>query len=344
MQHPTLLGALALGDAIRDLLQNPERDALYSRIGHQNAWFTTENLEHALSHWASLLQEAPLIAWWEAESIVKTPVLKKIGIVMAGNIPLVGLHDLLAVWITGHHAVVKCASNDDILLPYLVKKATEKQPSLTENITWAEKLTDADAVIATGSDNTARYFKQYFGHLPHIIRKNRNSLAIISGFESDEALAPLKEDLIRYFGLGCRSVSHVLIPEDFDPTRIIKLLDNELSLVHHHKYFNNFEYHYAIHLLNRTPHYTNNVVLMTESDSLASPLGMLHYSRYSTRASLDEKIKAWGDQIQVTVSADSWFPGSIPFGTSQQPGLTTYADGVNTISWLLGLQDTSHQS
>lgn len=337
MQYPTLPGPLAIGDAIRQLLQSPDRESLFARIGHENPWFTPENLAHALQHWANILSENLLIDWINHEQVVPAANPKKIGLIMAGNIPLVGLHDLLAVLITGHHAVVKCASTDALLLPYLIDKAIQLKPSLANSITWAEKLSDTEAVIATGSDNTARYFKQYFGHLPHIIRKNRNSVAILSGFETDEVLQPLKEDIIRYFGLGCRSVSHILIPDDFDPTRVIKLLDNELSLVHHHKYFNNFEYHYAIHLLNRTPHYTNNVVLMTESDSLASPLGMLHYSKYASRVELDQKIKAWGDQIQVMVAADSWYPGSLPLGSSQQPGLSTYADGINTVKWLMGL-------
>lgn len=332
--HP-IQGPLAVGDAIRSLLQDTNREALYDRIGNENAWFTPDQLEHALQHWANLLSEEKLQAWWEAESIVPTLHPQKIGIIMAGNIPLVGLHDLIAVLITGHHALVKCASSDSILLPYLIKSAIATFPSLQQSITWVDKLTDAQAVIATGSDNSARYFKQYFGHLPHIIRKNRNSVAIISGFETEDALTPLKEDIARYFGLGCRSISHVLIPEAYQPTNILRMFDNELSLSNHHKFFNNFEYHYAIHLLNRTPHYTNNVLLMTESASLASPIGMIHYSRYRNRSHLDEIIQQWGNQVQVIVAADAWYPGSLAFGESQHPSLTSYADGINTIAWLM---------
>ncbi len=337
MAHDPLNAILAIGDAIRNLLANPDKATLYQRILNENGWFTPENLDHALFHWQQLLQEKPLLQWIEKEAISSSQNPRNVGVIMAGNIPLVGLHDVVAVLITGNHAQVKCASNDTILLPYLVEEACKAVPELQNLVAWVERLSDADAVIATGSNNTARYFYQYFGHLPHIIRKNRNSVAVLSGFESEEALQLLKEDLIRYFGLGCRSVSHVIIPEDFDPTRILRMLDNELSLVHHHKYFNNFEYHYAIHLLNKVPHFTNNVVLMTENESLSSPLAMLHYTKYRNREHLDERLQLWKNQIQIILSDNGWYPGSIPFGQSQMPSLTDYADGINTVDFLKSL-------
>ncbi len=260
---------------------------------------------------------------------------KRVGLILAGNIPLVGLHDLICVLVSGHKAVLKPASDDTLLMRWVVSLLQECNPDWAEQIEFTEKMTGIDAIIATGSNNSSRYFEYYFKDKPHIIRKNRNSVAVITGQESDEGLLELGKDVFDYFGLGCRNVSKVYLPVGFDPTRLLQVWEPyRANLLSHSRYFNNFEYHLALLMVNRVKHFTNNALILLESDQISSPVSMLHYQFYANTNILEEEIARQIDQIQCIVSEDGAFQGSLPFGESQKPALWDYADGIDSLAFL----------
>jgi hypothetical protein len=258
-----------------------------------------------------------------------------VGIVAAGNVPLVALHDVLCVLACGYVAQIKLSATDTVLM----QKIFELMPEmLQKNIKVTERLQNFDAVIATGSNNTSRYFEYYFGKVPHIIRKSRTSVAVLSGNETDDDLNNLGHDIFRYFGLGCRNVTKLYVPLGYNFSPFLGCLEKHHSTVaHHHKYFNNYEYNLAIALLNQTPHMGNLFIILIENPQLASAVGVLHYEYYADAQDLEDKILQNHQQLQCVVGDEKLFGAAMPLGTAQQPDLHTYADNIDTMAFLLGL-------
>lgn len=299
----------------------------------QNPWFTEDSIHAALKAWEHALQPSSIEKWLSTYKL--ETVSKRVGLILAGNIPLVGLNDLLCVLVSGHKAVLKTASDDTILLRWVVSLLTEAHPAWVAKIEFTEKMTGIEAIIATGSNNSSRYFEYYFKDIPHIIRKNRNSIAVLSGEETDEELFALGKDVFDYFGLGCRNVSKVYLPSDFNPTRLLAVWEPyRTALLTHNRYFNNFEYHLALLMVNRIKHYTNNALILLESDYISSPVSVLHYQFYDNKKALEQEIGGQLDQIQCILSATGNFKGSLPFGQSQRPELWDYADGIDSMAFL----------
>ncbi len=301
---------------------------------HHNGWFTEDNILFALNGWAQLLSENKLLNWLEPYDFRKNKQ-KSVAIIMAGNIPLVGFHDFLSVLISGNSVIAKLSSNDKILLPLLVKFLVDVEPTLKDCITITEeKLENFDAVIATGSNNTARYFEHYFGKKPHIIRKNRNSVAILTGSESSEELTALGADIFRYYGLGCRSVSKLFIPKGYDFDQFFKAIYEFNAIINKAKYANNYDYNKAVYLMSEFKILENGFLMLKEDNSYASPIASVFFEFYETYDSLLKKINEDQDKIQCVVSNDRQ-SNHIPFGKTQSPELEDYADGINTIDFLI---------
>ena len=317
-----------------------EKAPLYKKIElileeaeRKNAWFDRENCLMTLHHWAGLLKKENLSQWLSSYSIKNIPQ-KRIALILAGNIPLVGFHDLLCTLLIGHTAIVKLSSNDKILLPFLISELKNLTPIFEDKIIFMEeKLTDFDAVIATGSNNTARYFEYYFGKKPHIIRKNRNSVAILTGEETKEELELLGKDIFTYFGLGCRNVSKIFIPENYDFTNFFQAIYSFHSVMNHQKYINNYDYNKAVYLMNLEQLLENGFLLLKEDKHYASPIATLFYEKYTNLSYLLESLTEDKELIQCIVSNGS-FPNSITFGQAQIPSLRDYADGIDTIAFL----------
>jgi hypothetical protein len=297
------------------------------QIGY-NGWFKKENVQKSLLSLGTQLTEDNLKNWLERYAYSEQP--KKVALIMAGNIPLVGFHDFLCVLLSGNVAVCKLSSDDKTLLPALASHLMQFVPAVKERIEFTTgRIGVVDAVIATGSDNSLQYFEQYFGKYPHIFRRNRTSLAVITGEETKEDFDALGHDIFDYFGLGCRNVSHLLIPRGFDLNRFFEGIIGHSEVVNHHKYANNYDYNKAVYLLNQQQLLDNNFVLLRESNSLFSPLSMVHYQYYNNPEEVSAFISTHQDQIQAIVGHNY-----IPFGQSQCPMLDDYADGVDTMRFL----------
>ena len=348
MEHkdPSYKALLQLGHMLREVSSasgreagpnhpyHSELDAVLESAYRQNAWFTRESCLHALSYWGQMLQQDPLDAWLDK---YPSPTGKglDVALVLAGNIPLVGFHDLLAVLLTGNRALVKCASNDQVLLPYLVRKLEAFEPGLSGRVSFTDgRLGAFDAVIATGSNNTSRYFEYYFSKKPHIIRKNRHGAAVLTGRESAEELKGLAADVFLYFGMGCRSVSKLFVPGDYDFDPVFESFYTFKSQIDHHKYANNYDYNKAVYLMSGSPMLDNGFLLLKEDPSFGSPIGTLFYESYTAPDPLKARLKAAEESLQCVVAGD-WLPGAIPFGRAQYPDLQAYADGVDTVDFLL---------
>jgi hypothetical protein len=315
-----------------------ELDALIVRARGQNSWFNAENLKLGLEGVVRYLNADELRQWWSTvhpSASEQHGGEKKIGIVMAGNIPFVGFHDLLAVLVTGNVALVKLSSKDAVLIPYLVEKLVEIEPRFGRQVQYVEQLKDFDAVIATGSDNSARYFEYYFGKYPHVIRKNRTSCAILRGDESREELILLGRDAFSYFGLGCRNVSKVYVPQGYDFIPLLDSWEVYSEITHHHKYHNNYDYQKSIMLVNGVHFLDNGFVMITESERLVSPISVVYYEYYASDADLHQKIDANADKIQCIVGNAA--PATVSFGRAQYPTLWDYADQIDTLEFLTGL-------
>ena len=313
---------------LRDLVQ---------RAPNHNAWFTIEEVERSLSSFHAMLQENDVKKWFEDIKITAQP--KKVGLILAGNIPMVGFHDILCVLATGHIALIKLSSSDDKLLPAILAKLIEIEPLFEDQIVYTERLKDFDAIIATGSNNTSRYFEYYFGKVPHIIRKNRNSVAVLTGKESIEDIRQLGHDIFDYFGLGCRNVSKIYLPENYDIKYFFEPLEAFQPIFNHFKYNNNYDYNKSIYLVNAAKHYDNGFLLLKEDKSLASPLAVLYYESYQNLEEVEQELAAVENNIQCVVTSASLKlkSGIVGFGNSQNPKLWDYADHVDTIAFLNGL-------
>ncbi len=298
-----------------------------------NGWYTEEQVHFALESWAEALTPDNLDNWlanYDLEAVQP----KSVGLVLAGNIPLVGFHDFLSVLITGHRALIKTSGNDQHLLPFLAKYLIAAEPGFTDYITFTEgKLEGFDAVIATGSNNTARYFEYYFKDIPSIIRRNRNSAAILTGNESRDELIGLGEDIFRYFGLGCRNVSKLFVPKGYDFKDFFEAMYEYRDVIHYEKYANNYDYNKAVFLMSNFKLLDNEFLTIKEDPGYASPISSVFYEYYDDLDALKQKLEDEQDQLQCVVSSNVT-ANSIPFGKTQKPGLLDYADNVDTIAFL----------
>lgn len=311
------------------------QSAIYS-AENANPWFTKSEVTKSVKALAEMLNEGDLSQWFEHIEVAQNP--KTIGLILAGNIPLVGFHDVMCVLATGNIALIKLSSSDNKLLPFLLNKLCEILPNLKEHIIYAEQLKGFDAVIATGSNNTSRYFEYYFGKVPNIIRKNRNSIAILTGEESKEDVAQLGHDIFDYFGMGCRSISKIFIPKNYEIKNFFEPLAQFQDIINHFKYNNNYDYNKSIYLVNQQKHYDNGFLLLKEDEGLSSPLAVLYYETYENVDEAIKKLKQQAEQIQCIVGNIRERKLSIlPFGQSQHPKLWDYADNVNTIEFLKNL-------
>lgn len=293
-----------------------------------NGWFTELNVRKSVLALGQNLTEEKLGSWTNDYSFTHSP--KSIAIIMAGNIPLVGFHDFLCVLLSGNKAVCKMSSDDKTLLPALVQVLLTFAPELSDRIVLSENIiSDFDAVIATGSNNSLNYFEQYFGKYPHIFRKNRTSIAVIDGTETKEDFEKLGSDLFDYFGLGCRNVSHLLVPKDYDFQLFFEGIVSHGEVINHFKYGNNYDYNKTVYLMNQHAMLDNNFVLLYESNELFSPLAMIYFHTYSDVSEIDDYLKNHSDEIQAVVGKNY-----IPFGAAQCPALNDYADGVDVMKWL----------
>ena len=300
---------------------------------HHNGWFTEENVLFALEQWTEALQEESL-QQWVTDYDMTTVTPKTVGIIMAGNIPLVGFHDFLCSLISGHKVVAKLSSNDAQLLPLLAEYLITIAPDFKEYITFTtEKLPEFDAVIATGSTNTARYFEQYFAHKPHIIRKNRNSVAIITGKESKEELTALGTDIFQYYGLGCRSVSKLFVPKGYDFTEFFEAIFSFSPIMDSAKYANNYDYNKAVYLMSEFKLWDNGFLMLKEDTSYSSPIASLFYETYDTDKQLKERLAQDATQLQCIVGNHTT-NATVQFGRTQQPKLQDYADGIDILEFL----------
>jgi hypothetical protein len=314
-------------------LSAEQMDYLVDKAGQQNPWFTSESIVLALKGIQKFLLAENLLQWTLAYELTQNKSLT-VGVAMAGNIPLVGFHDFLSVLISGHQLKAKLSSQDSVLLLFLTDLLNQIEPAFKNKIEYAEQLKQIDAVITTGSDNTARYFEYYFRKIPHIIRKNRSSCGVILGEESETELSDLGKDVFTYFGLGCRNVSKVFVPEEYSFIPLLDSWEHYSAIINHHKYANNYDYQKSILLVNGTPFLDNNFVLVTKNTSLVSPISVLFYETYKDQSDLNAKIESQTEKIQCVVSAKGWFDRSVPFGEAQYPEVWNYADNVDTLKFL----------
>lgn len=299
----------------------------------QNSWFTKEAILFSIENWANALTYENLTQWISNENIVEQPS-KTVAIIMAGNIPLVGFHDFLSVLISGNSVLVKQSSNDKHLIPYLSKYLEYVEQSFKGKIAFTDKkITNFDAVIATGSTNTTRYFEYYFNDKPNIIRKNRNSIAIITGEETKEDIENLSEDIFRYFGLGCRSVSKLFVPRDYNFNKFFEGMYNYHHIINNRKYANNYDYNKAVYLMSEFSILENGFLMIKEDTNFASPIATIFYEFYDNLNDLKIKIRDEAENIQCIV-ASNFIENEVKFGQTQHPKLWDYADGINTIEFL----------
>lgn len=322
----------ALGKRLQTIDTN-EFNYLATRAASENPWFTTENVRMAWQSITAMLKEDALRSW--ASSYNLDDDGKTIAIVMAGNIPLVGFHDFLCVLICGHAVQAKLSSKDSVLMRYIAETLIDTEPYFEQKIVFSERLKNFDAIIATGSDNTSRYFDYYFGKYPHIIRQNRTSCAILNGNETSEELEALGRDIFSYFGLGCRNVSKLFVPKGYDFATFFENLDPYKEVGNHHKYHNNYDYQKSIMLINQTPFLDNGFVMLTQSEKLVSPIAVIYYEYYDDESDLRAKINSINNKLQCIVGSIA--PAWVPFGTAQYPGLRDYADNIDTLIFLNAL-------
>lgn len=311
--------------------------AVMHRTEFHNPWFTMANQAEAIQSIAHhFLQRELLEKWVSRYSVSDMPTGKIVGIVMAGNIPLVGFHDWLCVFIAGHRAQVKLSDKDSFLFPYLIKLLQSWQPAMGEWVETVEKLKDYDAVIATGSNNSARYFEAYFGKKPHIIRRNRNGVAVLTGAESPEELKQLGADVFSFYGLGCRNVAKIYVPEGYDFDPLLEALHEYRETILNDKYKHNFDYNYALFILNKVPLKANGCILLKEDPSLTSRIACLHYEYYRDLEQVSRELDMRKEEVQCVVARSGFLPQpALPFGSTQQPSLQDYADGVDTLAFLV---------
>ena len=325
VKNPAVLHNEPFFDAFIDLIKLSQS---------HNGWYTPENVYFSIHSWAEALT-AENLNQWLSSYIIPIQEPKNVALILAGNIPLVGFHDFLSVLITGNNVLAKTSSNDQHLLPFLAKYLIAVQPELAQNIAFVEgKLKGFDAVIATGSNNTSRYFEYYFKDKPSIIRKSRNSVAVMTGNETKEQLTALGEDIFRYFGLGCRNVSKLFVPKGYSFVPFFEAIFVYQDVIHYEKYANNYDYNKAVFLMSNFKLLDNGFLTLKEDKSHASPISSVFYEFYEDIDELKIRLQAEKEQIQCIVADDN-IKDSVPFGQTQNPHLWNYADNTDTISFLL---------
>lgn len=324
-------------DAAGKRLGDPAlQDLLCDQAYRHNGWFTPDNTKKALDSLLPWLEAEALERWISNYPSPSGPP-RTVGVVAAGNIPMAGFHDALSVLVCGHRLNIKLSSQDDQLIPLIFSELLKINSAWSSRISIVDQIRGCDAVIATGSNNTARYFEYYFRHIPLLLRRNRNSAALLTGNESDKELQGLADDMLQYFGLGCRSVSHLMVPAQFDLNRVIGQMRHWHHLADHHKFANSHTYQRAILMLDQQPFIENGFLIFRESDQLASPVATIHYSRYASMDEAMDRLSSWRTDLQCLVTGTSEYPSGIPFGAAQRPGLADYADGIDTIDFLTRL-------
>lgn len=309
----------------------------------KNSWFTEESVLSAMKNLGHTLKVPTLEKWVKKydPKLFEQKKSKSIGVIMAGNIPLVGFHDYLSVLISGHKLIAKLSSDDNILLPVIHNLLVKIEPAFKNTVIFAEgTISGFDAVIATGSNNSSRYFEFYFGKYPHLIRKNRSSVAVIGGIETGEELHALCNDIFSYFGLGCRNVSKLFVPRNYKFDRFFEAAQDFVEVINHHKYRNNYDYVKAVYLVNKTPHLDNGFLILKEDTGISSPVSVLFYEHYQSIHELREVIKINSERIQCVVSSSNinYLKKNIQPGKTQLPALWDYADNVDTMEFLTGLK------
>lgn len=320
---------------VLDLKNEGSEKGIFEKAHIYNPWFTENNIQFCLQQWVEALNpenRAKFIDKYNWSDCKKND--KKLGLILAGNIPLVGLHDCLCGLLCGFTICIKTSSDDDYLIQLFFKQFKENLPELSNQILFVEKLNNCDVVIATGSNNSARYFEYYFKEKPLLLRKNRNSVAVLSGNETQKELEELGMDVFTYFGLGCRNVTHLYLPKGYYFKPLFDAWEKYYEVIHHNKYANNYTYHKSLLLMNLDPHLDSGYVILKESAQVYAPVGMLHFSFYENLAEIKDQFKSESENIQCTVS-NLKIENAIPFGEAQKTRLWHYADGVDTVNWLI---------
>ncbi|SOE19913.1 Acyl-CoA reductase (LuxC) [Spirosomataceae bacterium TFI 002] len=327
-----------LGSFILDKKNDDELQNWFAQARNINGWFTEDNCRLSINSIANqFLQKDKLeefVAKYEIQD-VENP--KKVGVIAAGNIPFVGFHDLLCIVLSGHIALVKLSRDDTPLMLNIIHKLYELDDTFKQYIIIADRLNEADAFIATGSDNSSRYFEYYFKNKPSIIRKNRTSIAVLNGNESGLDLRNLGNDIFRYFGLGCRNISKVFVPKGYTFDFLYENIAYWNTIQLHHKYNNNYDYNKSIYLVNRVEHLDNGFLLLKQDEGLVSPLSVLFFEYYDSLEQISNTISKQKDKLQCIVSNENFGANSLGFGESQHPSMFDYADGVDTMAFLKGL-------
>lgn len=325
----------ATGALIEEWEPEKQNDSPFGAMVHQaslrNSWFTKENIIRALKQFVAMLEPDAFNKWINNYNITETDP-KNIGLVPAGNIPGVGFHDIVCILATGNKLIVRFSASDNVILPFLLNILTSIEPGFNKHIELVERMPKVDAVIATGSNNTSRYFEYYFRNIPHVIRRNRNSIAVLTGNETKSQLDALREDVFSFFGLGCRNVSHLFVPHDYDFRLFFESMEAASYVMQHNKYMNNFDYNQAIYLLNKEPYLTNNFLIIREAPQLSTPVSVINYTRYHDLSEAENQIESMQDDIQCRVGVNG-----LPFGTTQQTTLSDYADRVDIMQFILNL-------
>jgi hypothetical protein len=302
------------------------------KASYENGWFIPEFIELAVKNIAeNFLKKEALEDWAANYAILVRQHPKNIGVAMAGNIPMVGFHDLLSIFVSGHKALIKLSSKDEVLIKHLVDILISWDPGISDLIRFSEMLKNCDVYIATGSNNTSRYFEYYFRKYPHIIRRNKTSVAVLNGLETNEELERLADDVYQFFGLGCRNVTKIYVPANYDFIALLNAFKKYNFLADHHKYKNNYDYNLAIHILNNKFYMTNGSVLLLEDVSIFSPISQLNYEYYTDNNSLLSSLRD-NHEIQCIVGHDQ-----VPFGKAHSPSLFDYADKTDTMTFLNSL-------
>ncbi|NLA24961.1 MAG: acyl-CoA reductase [Bacteroidales bacterium] len=318
--------------------ENSNKFPGYDAISAANPWFTEDNVKFMFQYWVDELNSKNVENWLNAYNFKSKNNKPKLAIIFAGNIPMVGMHDLLCGLVCNCDLKLKLSSKDKILPKWYISQLKNKFPELENSIEIIDHIIkDFDAVIATGSNNSGRYFNYYFEKYPHIIRKNRNSVALITGNENIDELEAIAEDIFIYFGLGCRSISMLLAPENYDFTSLIEIFIQKYDyLINHHKYANNYEYYRALFLMNMSEFKDCGFFILRESDSLAAPMSVVNYKYYKDLNEAESFLSMNIDELQTIVSHQNETKYILP-GTAQKPKLNDYSDGIDTINFLLNL-------
>ena len=326
---------LALHTALEDFEHNESWGFAIEQAKYHNRWFEEAQVHQSLSQWRESLSPEQVDSWLSNYSLPENIGTQRLGVIMAGNVPLVGFHDVIVGVISGFYVFAKTSSDDTLLPKMWLTEAAKIDPIWSERVEVVEQLRNLDVAIATGSNNTAKYFASFFKSIPHLIRNNRNSVAVLTGEETQEDFIALGHDVFDYFGLGCRNVTHLMLPVGYDFTPLFQCWDEHFDWIrNHNKYANNYEYHRALLLMNLDPHIDTGYLIAKEKPELYAPVGMLNYSFYDSVDGVAQKLVEWGDSLQCKVSHLP-LTNAMNFGSTQCTQLYDFADGVDTLQWLI---------